>query len=107
MYKGDSGLQYDDFTKRYLNISAEYDIESHDEFHNRTFVTNFTKNVRQCNRTDFDQVEMGEDFDAMSLNINFLLCIDDFKNVILARTQDGLYSRNFILRFNECDPLNN
>jgi hypothetical protein len=56
MYKGDSGLKYDDFTKKYLNISAEYVIESHDEFHNRTFVTNFTKNVRPCNRTDFDQV---------------------------------------------------
>jgi len=47
---------------------------------------------------------MAADFDAMTKNINFLLCISDFKNVILARTQDGLYSQNFILRFNECDP---
>ena len=66
MYKGDSGLKYDNFTKKYLNISAEYVIESHDEFHNRAFVTNFTKNVRPCNRTDFDQVGMAPDFDAMT-----------------------------------------
>ena len=66
MYKGDSGLKYDNFTKKYLNISAEYVIESHDEFHNRTFVTNFTKNVRPCNRTDFDQVKMASDFDLLT-----------------------------------------
>ena len=37
MYKGDAGLMYDNETRKYLNISAEYEIESHDEFHKRTF----------------------------------------------------------------------
>ena len=40
---------YDNDTRRYLNISAEYEIESHDEFHNRTFQTNLTKNVPTVN----------------------------------------------------------
>jgi len=37
MYKGDTALSYDNDARRYLNISAEYEIESHDEFHKRTF----------------------------------------------------------------------
>jgi hypothetical protein len=66
MYKSDSGLKYDNITRKYLNISVEYVTESHDEFHSRTFITNFTKNVRSCNRADFDQVGMADEFDAMT-----------------------------------------
>ena len=106
MYYGDTGLMYDNDTRRYLNISAEYEIESHDKFHNRTFLTNLTKEVRTCKHEDFDQLGVGEDFEAMTKNLNFLLCIDNFQDVFLARTQDGLYSQNFMLRFNECDPYN-
>ena len=68
MYKGEAGLMYDNETRKYLNISAEYEIESHDEFHNRTFQTNLTKNVRPCKHEDFDQLGTGEDFEAMTEN---------------------------------------
>ncbi len=54
MYKGDTALSYDNDARRYLNISAEYEIESHDKFHNRTFLTNLTKEVRPCKHEDFD-----------------------------------------------------
>ena len=58
-------------------------MEVYDSQQNKVNFYNNLKNIRSCNRKDFELVNMGEDFDAITVYANHLICVDNFENMTL------------------------
>jgi hypothetical protein len=47
-------MAYNSDTKKYINITSYLETETHDEKDQRLFNYTSKKNIRLCNRTDFE-----------------------------------------------------
>ena len=83
MYNRGRALDYDNYTRSFINITAAIQSVTHDQHNNEIGSYSNLKGVRLCERKEFWAAGLASVFDSKTKYKNSLFCVEDYEGMVL------------------------